>query len=142
MTTNNIPTHEQIADIVWKHLTSVYVCNRVWEAWSYGTMGPDDFVEASETEMADEIAAAVLERFGQRYMPAKLCDCEQSHNGMGMSGRVCDCSAMPAAEWQDEMRMLVLEYGNLFADSGASDQQRKAAFIRVMEHARRRIEGE
>lgn len=66
MTTENLPTAEQIADIVRDHLTAAYVCNRVWEAWSYNTMGPDDFIEASETDMADEIAAAIVERLSQQ----------------------------------------------------------------------------
>lgn len=62
---------EDIADIVRDHLTAAYVCNRVWEAWSYNTMSQDDFVEASETEMADEIAAAIVERYGQLAQPAE-----------------------------------------------------------------------
>src|SRR5690606_8862456 len=78
MTTNNEPTVEQLADIVREHLTAAYVCNRVWEAWSYNTMGPDDFIEASETEMADEIAAAVFERFNQPAMPADALIAEQA----------------------------------------------------------------
>lgn len=36
------------------------VCNRVWEAWSYGTMSDDDFENASETDLPDEVAKAVL----------------------------------------------------------------------------------
>lgn len=61
---------EDIADIVREHLTAVYVCNRTWSAWSYNTMSQDDFVEASETEMADEIAAAIVKRYGQPAQPA------------------------------------------------------------------------
>lgn len=37
---------------------SAFDCTRVWEAWSYGTMGPNDFTEVHER--ADEIAAAAL----------------------------------------------------------------------------------
>ena len=33
-------------------------CTRVWSAWSYGTMGPDDFIETHQR--ADEIADAVF----------------------------------------------------------------------------------
>ncbi|TEA78679.1 DUF551 domain-containing protein [Allopusillimonas ginsengisoli] len=69
MTTNSAPSVEELAQIVTDHLTAAYVCTRVWEAWSYGTMGPDDFVEASETEMADEIAAAISARYNQPAMP-------------------------------------------------------------------------
>jgi hypothetical protein len=53
-------TVEQIADLVRDHLTSVYVCTRVWNAWQVGTMTEDDFIPASEIEMADEIAEAVF----------------------------------------------------------------------------------
>jgi hypothetical protein len=55
-------TREQIADIVREHLTSMYACTRVWEAWSVGTMTEDDFVPAEETDMADDIAAALVAR--------------------------------------------------------------------------------
>ncbi len=53
-------TQEQIADVVREHLTSAYVCTRVWAAWSVGTMAEDDFEPASETDMADDIAAALI----------------------------------------------------------------------------------
>jgi hypothetical protein len=51
---------EQIAELVRTHLTSVYACTRVWSAWQVGTMTEDDFIPASEIEMADEIAEAVF----------------------------------------------------------------------------------
>ena len=53
-------TEVQIADVVREHLTSTYVCTRVWEAWSVGTMTEDDFTPASETDMADDIAGALI----------------------------------------------------------------------------------
>gem|GEM_PF-5528441 len=53
-------TVEQIANLVRTHLTSIYACTRVWEAWQVGTMTEDDFIPASEIEMADEIAEAVV----------------------------------------------------------------------------------
>lgn len=39
----------------------VTVCTRVWEAWSYGTMGPDDFQPLSEDDglLADMATAAI-----------------------------------------------------------------------------------
>ena len=41
----------------------IFACNRVWEAWSYGTMSQDDFTPANEesgliAEIADAILAA------------------------------------------------------------------------------------
>ena len=45
--------------------SSAYDCMRIWEAWSVGTMGPDDFL--SITDDADrvcEIARAALDASG------------------------------------------------------------------------------
>jgi hypothetical protein len=43
-----------------KALTSVYVCGRVWDAWSVGTMTEDDFQPASECEeVLDSLIEAV-----------------------------------------------------------------------------------
>lgn len=54
------PTREALAEIVRLHLTSTYHCTRVWEAWHVGTMTEDDFEPASESDMAEEIADAIL----------------------------------------------------------------------------------
>lgn len=35
-------------------------CTRVWEAWQYGTMTDEDFTDASDGPLAEEIAASVL----------------------------------------------------------------------------------
>lgn len=55
-------TKEDIADIVREHLTATYVCTRVWGAWQVGTMSEEDFIDASETELADEIAETIWNR--------------------------------------------------------------------------------
>lgn len=57
-------SEEQIAAIVREHLTAVYHCTRVWEAWGVGTMGEDDFEPADESDMPEEIARAVLAAAG------------------------------------------------------------------------------
>ena len=62
---------EQIADLVRTHLTSIYACTRVWEAWQVGTMTEDDFVPASEIGTADEIAAAIVAILSTRPAPAQ-----------------------------------------------------------------------
>jgi len=54
------PTREKLAEIVRSHLTSTYHCTRVWEAWHVGTMTEDDFEPASESDMAEDIADAIL----------------------------------------------------------------------------------
>ncbi len=53
-------TREALAEIVRSHLTSTYHCTRVWEAWHVGTMTEDDFEPASESDMAEDIADAIL----------------------------------------------------------------------------------
>ncbi|WP_156367178.1 hypothetical protein, partial [Novosphingobium sp. KN65.2] len=53
-----------VADVIAAELSCTYDCSRVWEAWSYGTMGPNDFEPASER--AEEIAAAVLDKLKER----------------------------------------------------------------------------
>lgn len=64
--TNDSNTHdrlaEPLADVIAAALDSdTTVCTRVWEAWSYGTMGPDDFTPlAEEPDSLRNIADAVL----------------------------------------------------------------------------------
>lgn len=55
-------TKEQLIDLINDHLTSTYVCTRVWSAWGYGTMSQDDFVDARETDLAADLAEALIER--------------------------------------------------------------------------------
>ena len=52
---------ERIADTVRDNLGDIFACTRAWPAWQVGTMTEDDFTPAGETELADEIAAAVAE---------------------------------------------------------------------------------
>ncbi len=52
-------TDEQMRDAFAQALTDVYVCNRVWSAWSYGTMTENDFSPASECdEVLDSLVQA------------------------------------------------------------------------------------
>jgi hypothetical protein len=44
-------------------LSDHYTCTRVWGAWSYGTMGPDDFCLASEDDDIVSDAAKILYEF-------------------------------------------------------------------------------
>ena len=45
-----------------QHLSeTVYLCGRVWEAWSYGTMTEDDFTPAVEDdEFVDEMVRDIV----------------------------------------------------------------------------------
>ena len=53
---------EAARDAVAQALGDAYDCGRVWSAWSYGTMGPDDFsLVAEDSDRVREIALAALE---------------------------------------------------------------------------------
>lgn len=76
--TNDCPTLEQyllpaITATVAKELADAeaLVCTRVWEAWSYNTMGEDDFTEAVETEIPEELARAVLKTVFEKLREVK-----------------------------------------------------------------------
>lgn len=49
---------DAVRDAVAQALGDVYCCTRVWNAWSYGTMGPDDFHPAAED---DDVLSAVTD---------------------------------------------------------------------------------
>lgn len=52
---------QALRDALAQALTSAYVCDRVWSAWSCGTMSEEDFTPASECdELLDELVAAAL----------------------------------------------------------------------------------
>ncbi len=49
---------EKITNILKEHLDDALFCTRVWEAWSYGTMTEDDFVNLTDEDIenvADDI---------------------------------------------------------------------------------------
>ncbi|ARK07556.1 hypothetical protein LAV_00181 [Sphingobium phage Lacusarx] len=52
---------EKIADVLYASLGDTYDCNRVWHAWSVGTMSADDFhpTDQRADEIADEIITAL-----------------------------------------------------------------------------------
>lgn len=51
-----------LREVIDEHLTSMYVCTRVWEAWNCGTMGESDFIHARETEFTDDLANTLESR--------------------------------------------------------------------------------
>lgn len=64
MTETQTPADEALAavmsesdDELGRILGDTYACTRVWAAWSYGTMGPDDFIPASECDVAQDLLA-------------------------------------------------------------------------------------
>jgi len=69
-------TDEQIdaaKDAVAESLGDAYDCTRVWSAWSYGTMGSDDFsMVAEDSGRVHEITMAALEAIGGDPVKADL----------------------------------------------------------------------
>ena len=50
-----------VVDALANSLSDTYTCSRVWEAWQYGTMGPDDFNPVTDDDnLLSEIADAVI----------------------------------------------------------------------------------
>jgi hypothetical protein len=62
--------------------SEAYDCTRVWEAWSYGTMGPDDFVPVAEdSDRVAEIADAAIEAIRAIPLPVPVAVAECPHCG-------------------------------------------------------------
>lgn len=57
---------DKIRDAIAEAIGSdIYWCSRVWEAWSAGTMAPDDFVPVAESdEFLDDLTDAVMKVLG------------------------------------------------------------------------------
>jgi hypothetical protein len=52
---------EKVREAVAEAVGDAYDCTRVWSAWSYGTMGEDDFVPvADQADRIAEIADAAI----------------------------------------------------------------------------------
>ena len=59
-----VKTQEQLEDFAVKLLGDLYVCERVWSAWSYGTMSQDDFGLAREDDfIIEDIVEAIKKEF-------------------------------------------------------------------------------
>lgn len=57
---------EALVDLIEEHLHGVYHCGRVWEAWRVGTMTEDDFTEARGSDLAPDLADAILAKLATR----------------------------------------------------------------------------
>lgn len=69
---------EAVREAVAKALGEAYDCQRVWTAWSYGTMGPDDFtLTAEDDDRVAEIADAAIEVIGNFAMQTEVTVSEQ-----------------------------------------------------------------
>ncbi|MBD9406232.1 hypothetical protein IB236_12865 [Acidovorax sp. ACV02] len=62
---------ESVVDAVAAALGDAYDCTRTWSAWSYGTMGSDDFLLVAEDgERVAEIARAAINAYRAARAPA------------------------------------------------------------------------
>jgi len=52
------PDRARVAELLSRDLSDSYDCKRVWSAWSYGTMGEDDFEPVADR--IDDIVDAIL----------------------------------------------------------------------------------
>lgn len=110
---------EAVIDAVAAALGDAYDCHRVWSAWSYGTMGPDDFgLVAEDGERIAEIARAAIEAYvavtqavaaqaapAAMAVPASWVDSEgEKPNGRDDLERVLD-------EWNDATGALPRDSG-------------------------------
>lgn len=83
MTTDPDALTERIANAVRQALSEgeALQCTRVWEAWHYGTMTDEDFADASDGPLSEEIAASVLsivEDVERQARAEGWADCERS----------------------------------------------------------------
>jgi hypothetical protein len=61
---------EAIKQAIADTLGDAYDCTRVWQAWGYGTMGPDDFVQVAEQDdRLEELTDAVIAAIGAASTP-------------------------------------------------------------------------
>lgn len=64
---------QAVSDAIAGALGEAYDCTRVWSAWSYGTMGPDDFsLVAEDSDRVEEITSAALEALGLATTPTDV----------------------------------------------------------------------
>lgn len=70
--TDTTPLQERIAEAVRQALSDgeALQCTRVWEAWLYKTMTDEDFTDASDGPLVEEVAAAVLPIMQERERAA------------------------------------------------------------------------
>ena len=69
---------DAVCTAIAESLGNAYDCQRVWSAWSYGTMGPDDFtLTAEDGDRVAEIADAAIEVIGNFAMQTEVTVCEQ-----------------------------------------------------------------
>jgi hypothetical protein len=96
--------HQAVAEALG---SGAYDCQRVWSAWSYGTMGPDDFVPVAEdSDRVAEIADAAIEAICAVPLPVPVAENKLDDAFMG---GVCASLALVTAHgeatvWREIVR--------------------------------------
>lgn len=91
-------TKEVLTDLIEEHLYGVYHCTRVWSAWHVGTMSQDDFIEARGSELAPDLADAILDNLADNtpeLLAALRIAVRQNSHDMLMTGeelRQCEAA--------------------------------------------------
>lgn len=75
---------EAVKQAIAEALGDAYDCIRVWSAWSYGTMGPDDFqLVADDDDRLDEITEAAIGAMAALSQQAEPNESELEALGLG-----------------------------------------------------------
>ena len=104
-------TVEALADKIAELLRGTYHCNRVWEAWSVGTMSEDDFEPVDESETPHEIAEALHAMIGAQA-PASTRPADASISGQRVDVASAKVNYFLVQEIADDRR---LDYNELAA---------------------------
>jgi hypothetical protein len=109
---------ESVRTAIAEALGDAYDCTRVWSAWSYGTMGPDDFVLVAEdddrlSEIADAAIGAIAREALATRAPADLS---------GLTEKKIAATAREQADREaDECGVNRDDYWKLYGDNLVAD---------------------
>jgi len=57
-------TESSLSSLIHEHFQQIYVCTRVWSAWSYGTMTEEDFTDVcDDTDLVHDIISSVMNTY-------------------------------------------------------------------------------
>lgn len=57
-------TESYLSSLIHEHFQQIYVCTRVWSAWSYGTMTEEDFTDVCyDTDLVNDIVSSVMNTY-------------------------------------------------------------------------------
>lgn len=72
-------TESSISSLIHEHFQQIYVCTRVWSAWSYGTMTEEDFTEVFyDTDLVNDIVSSIMNTYCDLQALAEKININQS----------------------------------------------------------------